>query len=205
MIRTAIVFDLDNTLIMTHKRHYHVYQFLVLQTGQKPVSFEEYLTLRVKHSASNAFVLQHVHNLTDEKLLLIWLKYIEAKEYLKYDHRIINLALLRRVGLTHKLAILSLRTRKNNALHQIHKLNLRKIFHRVQFVKHNRAANPKTDALQKLKMQYNIRAYVGDSVEDYYASVAADVPFVGVDTGLMKLPPQIKVYATINHYLETLI
>lgn len=114
MTRKAIVFDLDDTLISTQRRHHEAYCRIVLLSGKEhPVSFDQYVSFRSKYGYSNAQATKELHDIDEAWSLELWRSIIESNFFLKYDSQIVidNYLQLAREG--HDLYLLSLRANRN--------------------------------------------------------------------------------------------
>jgi phosphoglycolate phosphatase len=79
-----IFFDLDGTLINSHKRLYALFQYLVPSSN---LSFDEYWTLKRNKINHKEILTKHFNYSLDEfhKFEQLWLKEIELESWLKLD------------------------------------------------------------------------------------------------------------------------
>lgn len=208
MTRKAIVFDLDDTLISTQRRHHEAYCRIVLLSGKEhPVSFDQYVSFRSKYGYSNAQATKELHDIDEAWSLELWRSIIESNFFLKYDSQIVidNYLQLAREG--HDLYLLSLRANRESAYRQVNSFNFAQYFTEFFFVKHDdRVRNPKVGILELLRERQEVLGFVGDSGKDMEAAKVAGVPFFGVRTGL-RVPEAnaAKEFPTVNDYLRALI
>ena len=191
----AIIFDLDDTLIDTRKRHFKIVVDFLYKYG-KLLNFEEYLDMRKRNKWSNKELIKNVYSLNEEEFISFWILSIEDPTYLKYDFEIVNCKLLNEIKMKgpYDFILLSLRSNLNSAEDQFKKLCCSLFFDKHHFLKHA-PLNPKIEKLKMYKEIYNNVIFISDSMEDFNAAAKARVEFVGVNSG---------VYDIIcnNHYID---
>lgn len=189
----AIVFDLDDTLINTHSRHYFVTKYIIERLNYSfESSFDVYKDFRREHQASalNFFINTYQPDSQEiEQFRKLWIKNIESLKFLAKDEAIYQENFFDSLAKEHnaKLIILSLRSHHENAQKQMDHFGINKYFEKIIFVQHAKDKNPKVEVLQEIKQEYNILMFVGDSATDMQAAQEANVKFIGVNTGLYKL------------------
>lgn len=206
-MKRCIVFDLDETLIYTHKRQFQVIKdFFQLHNFPFNTSPDEYLFYRKSRTKTNTdFVKSLNHPNFDLNLFgNYYSQSIESPKYLSFDELIVDLNKLKQLKKSYEvsLIILSLRTNNVNSINQIRNLGIADIFDRIIFQKHNSTLNPKTLSLLELKKEYEILHFIGDSYSDYHAAIEARVPFIKVDTGIYNFQCEESSFSSINQYLN---
>lgn len=196
------VFDLDDTLIDTKTRHYRVYCDAVSAHGSTPLSFAAYRSMRAQGKTNRQIVLD-TDGAPVDTCHAFWLQNIENERYLHYDHSIIHDRLLADLKFKNnlKLVLLSLRSNLVSAHKQLSWLSFGSLFDEVHFLKHQRDRNPKVEQLDLLKSRGDIFFFAGDSYSDQEAAEAAEVLFLGVNTGWRPLTAPL-VYEDINDLLH---
>ncbi len=184
MKTNAIIFDLDDTLIDTRKRHFYIVADFLKIHGRL-LNFEEYVDQRKRNKWSNKELIKNVYSLNDNDFSVFWQLNIENPEYLKYDFEIVNTTLLNELKEkgSYDFILLSLRSNLKSAEDQFKKLGFSFLFDKYYFLKHA-ALNPKIEKLRSFKESYPNLTFVSDSGEDCDASAEAGVEFVGVHTGV---------------------
>lgn len=206
---SAIILDLDDTLIATHYRQYSCIYDYLQSIGKSFIGFDEYYHLRRTHHLSNSNLLKFLHiNPQWEKFNTYYLQSIESKKYLTADTLIADKHLLARVKeKKHTLILLSLRSNPANSLHQLQQLGLANYFDEIHFVQHKLTTNPKIQFLRLLNQSHDIIAFCSDSAPDYEAAVQLNINFVQVKTSLYELPGFEKAtqFLDINQYFLSLL
>lgn len=206
---SAIILDLDDTLIATHYRQYRCINDYLQGKGISFVGFEEYFHLRRTHHLSNSSLLKYLHiNPHWEKFNSYYQQNIESKNYLAADTLIADRQLLAQVKeKKHALILLSLRSNPANSLHQLQQLGLATYFDEIHFVQHQLSANSKIPLLRLLSQSHDIIAFCGDSLSDYEAAVQLNINFVQVKTSLYDLPGFEKSiqFTDINQYFLSIL
>src|SRR4051812_29766720 len=114
MNHSALVFDLDDTLIDTRRRHFQVvHDFLTLKEIT-PFSFDEYLEKRKRGTLSNIDLIRLCYpgKTLDKHFKDFWKENIESSYYLNFDTTIVDFDLLKQVSTANDIYILSLRSNK---------------------------------------------------------------------------------------------
>lgn len=206
---SAIILDLDDTLIATHYRQYICIYDYLQGIGISFIGFEEYYHLRRTHQLSNSNLLKFLHiDPRWGKFNTYYLQNIESKKYLAADTLIADRHLLAQVKKKkHALILLSLRSNPANSLHQLQQLGLATYFDEIHFVQHQLSANPKIPLLRLLSQSHDIIAFCSDSISDYEAAVQLNINFVQVKTSLYELPGFEKAtqFSDINQYFLSLL
>ena len=184
MKTNAIIFDLDDTLIDTRKRHFNIVVDF-LNTHGKLLNFEEYLDVRKSNHQTNKEFIKNVCALNENEFSLFWQLNIENPEYLKYDFEIVDSKLLKelKVNGSYDFILLSLRSNFQSAEDQFEKFSFSFLFDKHYFFKHA-SLNPKIEKLKSFKESYPNLTFVSDNREDCNAAAEAGVEFVGVQTGM---------------------
>lgn len=206
MKHNAIVFDLDDTLIDTRKRHYRVViDFLKLYNIKVNFSFEEYINVRTENKFSNFSFLKYYYSakINLSEFEIFWQENIEHPTYLSLDEEIINNKLLEKASPENDLYILSLRSNHTNAISQVNSFSFRSLFRKTIFLEHQQNNNPKTSELLKVKKQYQNVSFIGDSESDKVAATQASVNFILVETGIYKIDNAVR-FSNVNTYLKQL-
>lgn len=204
MKSNALVFDLDDTLINTQKRHYQmVIDFLKLHSISADFSFEEYLNTRRERGFSNLKLLNYYYptERIEKEFNAFWYENIESPFYLSLDEIIVDINLLENISLTNDLYILSLRSNHYNAMKQVQTFSFYSLFQNIIFLNHQQDNNPKTNELLKLKRQYQVIKFIGDSESDKEAAINGSVNFALVQTGIYKINNSSNFF-NVNTYLK---
>ncbi len=197
-----IIFDLDDTLIDTKKRHFNIISDFLQHffAEKKLISFSEYLILRKKNCFSNFDVINFLRNEKIEKKFFenYFLQRIEQENDLKTDSEIVNFDFLKNLKQKNiKLMVLSLRSNIENAIKQVKNFQFSTFIDDFIFLKHS--DNPKTKVLSEIKGKNEILFYAGDSVIDYEAAIQNNISFFGVKTGFYEY--DFSIYSDINEVL----
>lgn len=197
-----IFFDLDDTLINTHKRHFTVvYDFIAHfypSLLNDFCNFKDYLSVRKKNGFSNVEILKYYFqdNISTQLFNDFFLKSIENEQYLNLDSLIINPKLLNEIPF--QKGICSLRSDTDSALKQLKNLSLDVHFKEIYFLKHSKVTNPKKIFFEN---RNDVIAFFGDSISDYYAVNNTNIKFYGVKTGLYILQTP-NLFTDINIALQ---
>ncbi len=200
----ALIFDLDDTLIDTRKRHYQiVIDFLTISGITINLSFNEYINIRKDNNFTNLQLLKHKYptERLENKFNAFWKENIESSSYLKLDELIADYDMLKKSSITNDLYILSLRSNHFNAINQVKSFPFYSLFHNVFFLSHQKDNNPKTNELLRLKKLYNEIKFIGDSESDIEAAFNASVNIILVKTGIYGIKNEIN-RVDINDYLR---
>lgn len=200
-MQQAIVFDLDDTLINTHKRHYLVFLNFLKQHDANTISMEEYLSVRKQNKWSNKVLLDKLMPGYTDKFEKYFLKVIESAEYLREDSPIVSTELLgaiKEIGV--KTTVLSLRSNQQTAIEQAKAMPFYYLIDDFIFVKHSAGKNAKTVYLNQLKANNTVFGFISDSSYDKQAAAEAGVVFFAVSTGLYPIDCN-TVYADVNEVL----
>ena len=183
----AILFDLDDTLIDTKKRHFNIFNEFLNMCGEK-IDFEEYLDIRKTKNWSNLQIIKNIFPLASIDFTLFWKRKIEDAQYLNYDTEIVNTKLLRRlkIKMDSQFILLSLRSNPHSAEKQFKNFSFSAIFDEHNFLSHSEL-NPKIESLKFYKKQYPCSIFISDSQEDCNASELARIDFAGVQSGLYNI------------------
>src|SRR6188768_3299153 len=95
MNTNVIVFDLDDTLIDTKKRHYNIVKDFLFSYG-KSLNFEHYLEIRKSTKLSNKQIIQQYYSLDENEFSAFWKLNIENPDYFKYDVELVDCILLKK-------------------------------------------------------------------------------------------------------------
>lgn len=195
----AIIFDLDDTLIDTKKRHFEIVVEFLKARG-KVLGFNEYQNLRKKNNWSNKQLIDNLYSLGDE-FSIFWRLNIENAEYLKYDVEIVNTQLLSKIKAkdSYDFILLSLRSNFKTAEDQFKRFCFSSLIDKYYFLKHS-DLNPKIEELKRLHEIYPQLFFIGDSNMDCDAAKKAGVDFVGVQTGIYDITCQ-PIFDNINDFL----
>ncbi len=187
MRNSAILFDLDDTLIDTRKRHFNIVIDFINKYG-KILTFGEYLSMRKNKHWSNAQVVNHLNFLNVDEFRLFWKRNIESQEYFKHDVEIVNTALLNELKAKKPsdFILLSIRSNPGFAEQQFKQLSFYYLFDNYHFFGHS-SLNPKIEKLKLYKKVYDQIIFVSDSQEDCRAAELAGVDFVGVQSGVYNI------------------
>ena len=185
-MQKMLLFDLDDTLINTHFRHYKVVADFLSLNGKK-IEFEEYLQLRRDKNLTNKELIKKFEPFLANNFNQHWANCIESEHYLQYDTTIVSPNLLNKlINQGYILGIVSLRSNNGNASAQLRNFNWHSYFEKVSFLRHDGQNNPKIKVLEELRKQYEVAALVGDAITDKQAAGETAVPFYGVRTGFYK-------------------
>ncbi|MEO8568804.1 MAG: HAD hydrolase-like protein, partial [Ginsengibacter sp.] len=111
---TAVIFDLDDTLIDTQKRHFNIVKDFLKEVG-KSLDFEEYLNIRKKNNWPNSGIIKKVCPLKVDDFSSFWRLNIENMKYLKHDIEIVDTALLNELKTKRPCDFILLSLRSNPA------------------------------------------------------------------------------------------
>lgn len=187
-MKNLIVFDLDDTLICTKRRHYEVYSRFLDKSHIEKMGFHDYLMLR-KRGQTNSEIIRNIEPGLESSFVTFWKDFIESPEFLQMDTEIVNSSLLQQLKNVREadFQILSLRTNANTAFDQFKRFSFAHLFENVSFLVHESGGNPKVKALSQMKSMYNLLFFVGDTAADREAATLNSIPFFGVLTGLKDL------------------
>lgn len=196
----AILFDLDDTLIDTGKRHFNIVKNFINAQG-KQINLEEYLNIRKKNNWSNSQIIKNVYSLNTVDFSSFWKSNIESIEYLKYDTEIVNSVLLDELKIKTPcdLILLSLRSNPESAEKQFEQFSFFHLFDKYHFINHS-DLNPKVEKLKMYKKLYQQMVFVSDSQQDCKAAELAGVDFVGVQSGIYNLDCN-ETFENVNFFL----
>jgi phosphoglycolate phosphatase-like HAD superfamily hydrolase len=204
-MQQAILFDLDDTLIDTRQRHYHVFSDFFKSKNLPGINFEEYISQRQKNSLSNRALLQKLFSGYDDDFDNFFANAIENADYLKYDQPIINNKLLEKIKSKDiKMFILSLRSKEQNAMQQVQQFSFYKLIDAFIFFKHKQGFNQKAEHITYLKSANNIKAFIGDNDYDKEAATLSDVAFCAVKTGMYQINHP-AIFDDVNEALQEIL
>jgi phosphoglycolate phosphatase-like HAD superfamily hydrolase len=204
-MQQAILFDLDDTLIDTHQRHFSVFSDFLKSKNSGEISFEEYLLQRKKKSFSNKILLQNLFPKHENDFQEFFANTIESPEYLKFDKPIINDDLLKKVKLKGiKMFVLSLRSKEENAMQQVKQFSFYNLIDDFIFIKHKTGINEKAERINSLKLNHNIKVFIGDSDYDKEAASIAAVDFCAVKTGMYSISHPV-IFEDVNIALQQIL
>ncbi len=200
MKTNAFIFDLDDTLIDTRRRHFQIVQDFINSKG-KTLEFDYYLNMRKVNGWTNKEVIKNEYNFKTDEFAVFWKLNIENPLYLKYDLEIVDYKLLNEVKkkFSGDLILLSLRRNSKEASKQFKNFSFYSLFDKTNFLEHN-FLNPKIDKLKSYKKSYQHVIFIGDTQEDCKAAKVAGVQFEGVQTGFYQLNCD-KTFDNINSFL----
>jgi phosphoglycolate phosphatase-like HAD superfamily hydrolase len=178
------LFDLDETLINTKKRHFKVVSDFLEINGLSQVDLAEYLEKRSR-GLTNSDVVGSIDPDLKEQFSVFWNSAIESTDYLIYDTSLVDTKLL--VELKSRCScefiILSLRSNAKSAAEQFERMPFSGLFSRRYFLPHSASTNPKIDVIEGLKGEMDVLCFVGDSYSDYQAAEMTNTVFVPVNSG----------------------
>lgn len=197
-----VIFDLDDTLISTKKRHFTIYTDFLLLFSFTPLNFQDYLKKRNEGLNNREIISLHSIDLTTS-FEDFWTKRIEDWDYLKLDECIVDTTLLAEFkSLTETFFILlSLRSNEQTANQQFRSLPFANLFDEAVFLKHSSRDNPKKRWIQKFKKCDKIILFIGDSETDAEAAINNKISFAGVSTGWKNLNSE-PIFENINDALR---
>ena len=204
-MQKAIIIDLDDTLINTHKRHYLVFSNFMAGHNAPVVTFEDYLEKRKTQKLSNKQLVQTMLPLQTAAFEQFWLENIESAACLNADELLVDVTLLeaiRQKGVA--VIVLSLRSNHTTAMQQVQGLPISSLIDEFIFVKHAAGTNPKTGYLKALTSKYHILAFIGDAATDMQAAEEAGINFYAVKTGLYPVTHKY-TFTTINEAQKAII
>jgi phosphoglycolate phosphatase-like HAD superfamily hydrolase len=196
----AILFDLDDTLIDTKKRHYTVVSDFINNYG-KSLVFEDYLKIRKEKNWTNGQVIKNLFSLNESDFYLFWKSNIENPAYLQYDVEIVNSDLLSEFKAKYliKFILISLRSNSKSAIEQFRKFQFSSLFDESYFLRHA-DLNPKIEKVNYCKQFYRHLTFISDSQDDCRAAQVNGIEFIGVQSGINQLKCE-KQFIDINSYL----
>ncbi len=200
MRTNAILFDLDDTLIDTRNRHFHLVNDF-LNMHEKEMTIEDYLNIRKKKGWSNLQIVEILYSLNASEFSTFWKRNIESLEYFKYDVEIVNTKLLYEVKTKQAInfILLSLRSSIKLAEEQFKQYSFQGLFEQYHFL-HHADINPKIEKLKMYKKLYQQIIFVSDSQEDCKAAELANVAFVGVQSGIYNVCCE-NLFEDVNSFL----
>jgi phosphoglycolate phosphatase-like HAD superfamily hydrolase len=207
MSRSCIVFDLDETLISTTKRHLKIFNdFFLLNSLCVKFDSRIYLHLRKNLRLTNSEVYFKI--VSDNNLFSAFRKFylmnIENLNYLSLDSLILSKeSIILLNGLIGKsdFKLLSLRNDVSNSNLQLKQIGVHHLFSDVFFLPHDISFNPKTPLLVNLKSRYDRVVFIGDALSDYEAAFKAKVEFIKVKTGLWDFEYEGTAFDDVNEFL----
>lgn len=205
MKNSALICDLDDTLMDTKIRHYKILFDFVTFNNKTPISFREYLDVRKIHGLTNAQIIDEYYPEVQNSFTTFWKDSIESLNYLRFDQEIVNKSLLEEVIQIREvqLILLSIRSQTETAIQQWQTLSFSHLFQEIIFVPHD-TTNPKGPFLNQLKLKYDHLLFISDTESDMKTSMKAEVNFLGVSTGFYPISCS-KQFSDINHLLLSLI
>lgn len=176
--------DLDGTLITCEEKHCLLMESL---TRAFDIGFCKETYWKYKRSGFNnieCLVKQEI-NLSEAKLLnKLWVDNVENIEWAYYDKLIVGvydkLSKLKSNG--HMLHLISARTNKVLGLQKIKQTDLDRLFDSVTFI--NIIHGEKKSVVMRNK---DLKAYVGDTEQDYNMAVLAGVKPILVSSGMRNM------------------
>jgi len=197
----CIIFDLDETLINTKQRHYHILCDYINDNKLVSIKYKEYLNQREK-GLRNVEIISLIDPMCKQSFEHFWKKNIELSHYLDYDKVIVNTSLLRSVKhLTQSHFILiSLRSDKNSATEQFSNFPFTDLFEEVYFLNHSPYNNPKTEIIKEIKKKYQVIFFTGDANADKEAADKNNITFCALSSGWKH--SERKTYRNINDLLK---
>lgn len=200
-----LLFDLDDTLINTHLRHYKVVESFFTSHDKSFIGFEEYVKIRRNKGLSNSSVVKEFEPVLSEAFREYWYKCIEREDYLQYDTAIVAKDLLMQLKYqNYILGIVSLRSNSTTAISQLQTFEWYSYFNAVHFLSHSSEMNPKIEMVKKLSTQYKIAGLVGDAETDRQAAEETDILFYGVKTGLYNSDLAYR-YSDVNEVISSFL
>jgi phosphoglycolate phosphatase-like HAD superfamily hydrolase len=180
----ARLFDLDDTLIDTQGRHYHVYCTFMKSIGEKPIALPLYVALR-KQGQTNKQIIDSNYHSSNLNFHDYWMSQIESSDILKLDKPLVDYSLLKELksAKDEQFIILSLRTNKVTAMRQFKSFSFAQLFDDIFFLPHSNEGNPKSKIIEHLCINLDISSFIGDSLSDQQAAFDNDVVFQAVSTG----------------------
>jgi phosphoglycolate phosphatase-like HAD superfamily hydrolase len=203
MKASAVLFDLDDTLIDTRKRHFEIVKDFVGRYS-KELNFDDYIMMRKTNNWSNSQVIQQKFGLNKDEFTLFWKRNIECRQYLEHDNEIVSYTLLENLKATglYDFILLSLRSNPQSAEQQFQKFAFSKLFNEYAFLQHA-DVNPKILKLKYYKSLYRHLVFISDSQDDCHAATLSGVDFVGVQSGIYHLSCHTN-FDDVNSFLKTL-
>ena len=188
MCSAIIIFDFDQTLIDTSKRHFKVYKYLSRKFKLSMLDYKSYLAKRL-NGLSNKDVLIEQGLLNDEQEIAEneWKLIIEQKQYLLYDYPYAwSEQYLKQLSKRYHLWLVSLRSNKAGFYNEIKHLEWYQYFKKIIPVMHSEDnVFGKVSAVQRVQTSsYIFTAWVGDGPVDKAAAKILDIRFIDVESPL---------------------
>jgi len=205
LMKKAIVFDLDNTLVDTKFRHYTLFcRFLLLHKKAIP-SYSTYLTARIKGGVSNKDLIDKYFFDIKANFEEFWLKNIENMHLLDLDTEIVGYDYLYNLKSKYfcDFFLASFRSNHTNAISQFSRFHFSNLFDSIYFLNH-KIHTSKSFLLSNLKQNSDILYFISDTVQDKKAAVSVNTPFIGVETGFYSFEDKNK-FIDINHLIIHLL
>lgn len=201
-LKKCVLFDLDDTLINTKRRHYHIYCDFLKRSNLTPISYRKYLQKRREGLTNKEVIALSAKNLTSS-FGTFWNQSIESPKYLVYDNIIVNTELLNTLKseTQARFVLLSLRSNEETAEDQFTSFPFADLFEDIIFLKHSSSQNPKIKVINQLKEKFQVLFFTGDTESDFQAALTNDITFYGLKTGWVVLE-NIVPYFSINHLIK---
>ena len=180
--KKIIIFDFDQTLVETSKRHYMVYRILSEKYKLRLLDYETYWSKR-KQGFSNSEVMkeQGLHNLYNSDYE--WKNLIEQNEYLKFDEPYeYSKKYLEQLSAKYRLWLVSLRSKENSLFEELKWLRWKKYFKKIMQIKHSKDnVKSKVERVKKaLDSSDSIVAWIGDGIIDQKAAENLRVNYIDI-------------------------
>jgi len=204
-MQQMILFDLDDTLIDTHQRHYFIFSDFLKKYNSQKISFEEYISQRRKRTFSNKILMQEMLPEHADEFDDYFARAIESTQYLKFDRPIVNDFLLKAMKEKNiKATVLSLRSNRQTAMDEVKQFSFYNLMDEFIFLKHHENSNPKSAYITQLKVNNEVIAFIGDNAYDKRAAEETQTDFYAVSTGMYPINDPI-VYKDVNTALQQIL
>jgi len=190
MYNRLIFLDLDETLIDTSDRHYHVYCDIIKELNlQISLSKDDFWKLKRK-GISTIQILEGIDLQILSKFSELWIENIESREYLVYDKLFKDsLWLLSKLS-SEKLFLITMRNNRKNLIWELKKLGLYNKFNAVlscsPLDSHDKTV-PILEYIGKNDLFINENSIiVGDSEKDIITGKKLNLTTLAVSYGIRK-------------------
>lgn len=177
IVKQAIAFDLDGTLVDVSIRDYQIYKDLVNRLGGNPISFDEYWPLRRARTDIHKILEDSgIHNSGDVDFFLINRKSLmEDKGYLRLDRIFPDVnELLSDLSKDYLIYILTIRHKRQNTEAQLQLLGINQYNNVI--VEGNKE--------QHMSLIPNLTYMIGDAENDILPANNLGITSIAVTTGI---------------------
>lgn len=182
-----VFIDLDGTLTEISQRHYSVYTQCCRLFHAAPVSYDEYWKCKRNNVSWSVILKKNGIESEEKQFLEEFIKLIESKEQLQKDKLLPGtLEVLQDLRKHSKLTLVSLRRNREELLHQLSELGIKKIFTAV-LSGHSETKegtlNKKSEIIASWE-EYENGVIIGDTEADIAAAKQLNIDSIATTTGI---------------------